>query len=43
MNSGTFTPGIEKDRAGIYFRFISAAQNLLGNSARGRVAVPVSL
>ncbi|MGG3801792.1 phage tail sheath family protein [Metabacillus fastidiosus] len=41
MNGGTWTPGIEKERAGIYFRFQSAAQarTLLGD--RGTVALPI--
>ncbi|OES45810.1 phage tail sheath family protein [Domibacillus iocasae] len=43
MNSGTFTEGVEKARAGMYFLFKSAAQNRLAAGNSGRVALPVSL
>lgn len=43
MNGGTFKPGEEKERAGIYFRFKSAAQarSILGD--RGTVALPIAM
>ncbi|WP_404407734.1 phage tail sheath family protein [Jeotgalibacillus malaysiensis] len=43
MNGGTFTPGVEKERAGIYFRFTSAAQQRLSVGVRGTVALPAVL
>ncbi|OLN21851.1 phage tail sheath protein [Domibacillus antri] len=43
MNSGTFTEGVAKERAGIYFRFKSAAQSRLAAGTLGRVALPLSL
>jgi Phage tail sheath protein subtilisin-like domain/Phage tail sheath C-terminal domain/Phage tail sheath protein beta-sandwich domain len=43
MNGGTWTPGIEKERAGIYFRFTSAAQRRLSVGQRGKVAIPLIL
>lgn len=43
MNGGTYTPGEEKERAGIYFRFTSAAQNQLIVGERGTVALPLVL
>ncbi|MGE6260870.1 phage tail sheath family protein [Heyndrickxia sporothermodurans] len=43
MNGGTFTPGEEKVRAGIYFRFTSAAQNRITAGERGIVALPLVL
>lgn len=41
MNGGTFTPGVEKERAGIYFRFKSAAQARTLVGERGTVALPI--
>lgn len=41
MNGGTFTPGEEKERAGIYFRFKSAAQARTLVGERGTVALPI--
>lgn len=43
MNGGTFTPGVEKERAGIYFRFTSAANDRLAVGERGRLALPLTL
>ncbi|WP_046180388.1 phage tail sheath family protein [Domibacillus tundrae] len=43
MISGTFTPGVPKERAGIYFRFTSAAQSRLAVGVRGRVVLPLVL
>ncbi|MGE8207681.1 phage tail sheath family protein [Heyndrickxia sp. NPDC080065] len=43
MNGGTFTPGQEKERAGIYFRFTSAAQKRISVGERGTVAIPLEL
>jgi hypothetical protein len=43
MNGGTFTPGVEKERAGIYFRFKSAAKKRLLVGERGTVALPLVL
>jgi hypothetical protein len=43
MNSGSFTEGVTKERAGMYFRFTSAAQSRLAAGDLGRVALPVSL
>jgi len=43
MNGGTWTPGVEKERAGIYFRFVSAANDRLSVGERGRVAIPLVL
>ncbi|WP_309087204.1 phage tail sheath family protein [Domibacillus sp.] len=43
MNSGTFMPGVEKERAGIYFRFTSSAQSLLTDGVRGITVVPVAM
>ncbi|EID42858.1 phage tail sheath family protein [Parageobacillus thermoglucosidasius] len=43
MNGGTWTPGVEKERAGIYFRFFSAANERLSVGERGRVAIPLVL
>ncbi|WP_252503278.1 phage tail sheath family protein [Sporosarcina sp. Marseille-Q4943] len=43
MNGGTWTPGVEKERAGIYFRFISAANRRIRAGIRGRVALPLVL
>ncbi len=41
MNGGTFTPGVEKERAGIYFRFHSAAQARTQMGERGTLALPI--
>lgn len=43
MNSGTFTPGVAKERAGLYFLFRSAAQGRLTTGDAGRTALPFSL
>lgn len=43
MNGGTFTEGIEKKRAGIYFNFKTRAQQRVGLGVRGTVALPVLL
>ncbi|GAK11398.1 LOW QUALITY PROTEIN: phage-like element PBSX protein XkdK [Geomicrobium sp. JCM 19039] len=43
MNGGTFAPGVEKERAGIYFRFTSAANDRLSVGERGTVALPLEL
>lgn len=43
MNGGTFTPGAEKERAGIYFRFTSAAKARLLAGERGTAALPFEL
>lgn len=43
MNGGTFTPGVEKERAGIYFRFTSAARDRLLAGERGTAALPFVL
>lgn len=41
MNGGTFTPGVEKARAGIYFNFRTTAMQRVGLGDRGTVALPV--
>ncbi|MCR3919643.1 phage tail sheath subtilisin-like domain-containing protein, partial [Bacillus licheniformis] len=41
MNGGTFTPGKEKDRAGIYFNFKTTAEERVSIGDRGTVALPV--
>ncbi|KYG33895.1 phage tail sheath family protein [Alkalihalobacillus trypoxylicola] len=41
MNGGTFTPGVEKERAGIYFNFKSIAQQRVVLGERGIVALPL--
>ncbi|KAA6482249.1 phage tail sheath family protein [Bacillus swezeyi] len=41
MNGGTFTPGKEKERAGIYFNFKTTAQERVSLGERGIAAVPV--
>lgn len=41
MNGGTFTPGKEKDRAGIYFNFKTTAEERVSIRDRGTVALPV--
>lgn len=43
MNGGTFTLGQEKERAGIYFRFTSAAKKRLLAGERGTAALPFIL
>ncbi|MCY9327647.1 hypothetical protein MOE72_17695, partial [Bacillus spizizenii] len=40
MNGGTFTPGKEKERAGIYFNFKTTAENRVSAGERGTVALP---
>jgi len=41
MNGGSFLPGEEKIRGGIYFRFQSAAQERSAIGERGTVALPI--
>ncbi|MGE8079024.1 phage tail sheath family protein [Peribacillus loiseleuriae] len=43
MNGGIFTPGVEQARAGIYFRFTSAAKARLLAGERGTAALPFVL
>ncbi|GIN71131.1 phage-like element PBSX protein XkdK [Bacillus sp. J14TS2] len=43
MNGGTFTPGVAKERPGIYFRFTEALTGNISAGERGRVAIPVVL
>lgn len=43
MNGGTFTPGTEKVRAGIYFNFKLRANERITSGERGLVALPVVL
>lgn len=43
MNGGTFTPGVEKDRPGIYFNFQLRAQERITTGGRGRAALPLVL
>ncbi|MBM0064929.1 phage tail sheath family protein [Alkalicoccobacillus gibsonii] len=43
MNGGTFQPGVEKTRPGIYTRFTEKAQTRISGSDRGRAALPVIL
>ena len=43
MKSGTFTPGEEKVRAGIYFHLTEKASDRLTVGERGRVAIPLVL
>lgn len=43
MNGGTFTPGAEKIRPGIYFNFELRANERISSGERGRVALPVVL
>lgn len=43
MNGGTFTPGVEKIRAGIYMNFKSAANERVATGERGTVALPIPL
>ncbi|WP_342490123.1 phage tail sheath family protein [Bacillus sp. FSL R5-0443] len=42
MNGGTFTPGKEKERAGIYFNFKTTAENRVSAGERGTVALPIA-
>ena len=43
MNGGTFTPGVEKVRPGIYFNFAEVAREQIEAGERGRVLLPLSL
>lgn len=43
MNGGTFTPGVEKKRPGIYFNFAEVARERVESGERGRVLLPLSL
>ncbi|NBJ68911.1 MULTISPECIES: phage tail sheath family protein [Clostridia] len=43
MNGGTFTPGVEKVRPGIYFNFQMKANERISTGDRGRVALPLVL
>lgn len=43
MNGGTFTPGVEKKRPGIYFNFAEVARERVEAGERGRVLLPLSL
>ncbi|WLP59910.1 phage tail sheath family protein [Bacillus pumilus] len=43
MNGGTFTPGTEKKRPGIYFNFKTTAQQRITLGDRGTVALPITL
>ncbi|PCK20265.1 phage tail sheath protein [Bacillus pumilus] len=43
MNGGTFTPGTEKKRPGIYFNFKTTAQQRITLSDRGTVALPITM
>ncbi|MCY7498243.1 phage tail sheath family protein [Bacillus altitudinis] len=43
MNGGTFTPGIEKKRPGIYFNFKTTAQQRITLGDRGTVALPITM
>lgn len=43
MKGGTFTPGVEEKRAGIFFRFTSAAKARLLAGERGTAALPFIL
>lgn len=43
MKGGTFTPGQEKVRPGIYFNFTERANDRITVGARGRVAIPLVL
>ncbi|MGE9880281.1 phage tail sheath family protein [Bacillus velezensis] len=42
MNGGTFTPGKEKERAGIYFNFKTTAEDRVSVGERGTVALPIA-
>lgn len=41
MNGGTFTPGTEKKRPGIYFNFKTTAEQRITLGDRGTVALPM--
>lgn len=41
MNGGTFTPGTEKKRPGIYFNFKTTAEQRITLGERGTVALPL--
>lgn len=43
MNGGTFTPGTEKKRPGIYFNFKTIAQQRITLGNRGTVALPITM
>lgn len=43
MNGGTFTPGVEKVRPGIYFNFQLRANERITMGERGRAALPLVL
>lgn len=43
MNGGTFTPGVEKVRPGIYFNFQMKASERISTGDRGRSALPLVL
>jgi hypothetical protein len=43
MNGGTFTPGVEKVRPGIYFNFQLRANERISAGERGRAALPLVL
>lgn len=43
MNGGTFSPGVEKVRPGIYFNFAEVARERVEVGERGRVILPLSL
>ncbi|WP_181891687.1 phage tail sheath family protein [Bacillus altitudinis] len=43
MNGGTFTPGTEKKRPGIYFNFKTTAQQRITLGDRGTVALPITM
>ncbi|MCA0163247.1 phage tail sheath family protein [Bacillus sp. RAR_M1_44] len=43
MNGGTFTPGSEKKRPGIYFNFKTTAQQRITLGDRGTVALPITM
>lgn len=43
MKGGTFTPGQEKVRPGIYFNFTERANDRISTGDRGRAAIPLAL
>ena len=43
MNGGTFTPGVEQLRPGVYFNFTMRANDRITSSERGRVALPIHM
>ncbi|WP_458419788.1 phage tail sheath family protein [Bacillus pumilus] len=43
MNGGTFTPGTEKKRPGIYFNFKTTAKQRITLGNRGTVALPITM